>query len=143
MIENTPMVVERILNAPADKVWTAITDKSAMKKWYFDLKEFKPVPGFEFQFYGGTEEKQYLHLCKIIEVDPGKKLTHSWKYDGFAGESYVTFELFEEGNKTKLVLTHEGLETFPQDIPDFKKENFVMGWNDIIGRSLPEYLEKG
>ncbi|MEO6721895.1 MAG: SRPBCC domain-containing protein, partial [Ferruginibacter sp.] len=72
----------------------------------------------------------------------GKKLTYSWKYDGYPGESFVTFEIFEEGDKTKLVLTHKGLETFPADNPDFKKENFVMGWNDIIGKSLLEYLEK-
>lgn len=31
----------------------------------------------------------------------------------------------------------------PTDIvPEFKKENFVAGWTDIIGRALSEYLEK-
>lgn len=39
-----------------------------MKQWYFDIKEFKPEVGFEFQFYGGTEEKRYLHLCKNLEA---------------------------------------------------------------------------
>jgi uncharacterized protein YndB with AHSA1/START domain len=140
-METAPFVIERTYDAPIDKVWQAITDKNKMKQWYFDLKEFKPEVGFEFQFYGGTEEKQYLHLCKITEVVKGQKLTHSWKYDGYPGESFVTFELFAEGNKTKLKLTHAGLETFPPG-PDFKKENFEMGWTDIIGRSLKEYLEK-
>jgi len=140
-METAPFVIERTYNAPADKVWQAITDKDKMKQWYFDLKEFKPEVGFEFQFTGGPPEKTYLHLCRITEVIPGKKLTHTWKYDGYAGESFVTFELFAEGDKTRLKLTHAGLETFPAE-PDFARNNFEMGWTDIIGRSLKEYLEK-
>ena len=112
-----------------------------MKQWYFDLKEFKPEVGFEFQFAGGNEEHTFLHFCKVTEVINGRKLTHSWTYDGYPGESFVTFELFDEGDKTRLKLTHAGLETFPAT-PDFKRENFQMGWTDIIGRSLKEYLEK-
>ena len=138
---NEPFVIERTLNAPVETVWKAITDKNEMKQWYFDLREFKPEIGFEFQFEGGTENKKYLHLCKVTEIVPQKRLTYSWRYDGYEGNSYVTFELFSEGEKTRLKLTHAGLETFPAN-PDFAKENFVAGWNHIIGKSLPEYLEK-
>ncbi|HZG22986.1 MAG TPA: SRPBCC domain-containing protein, partial [Chitinophagaceae bacterium] len=65
-----------------------------------------------------------------------------WRYDGYPGESLVTFELFDEGEKTRLRLTHSGLETFPSDNPSFKKENFAAGWSEIIGTSLKDYLEK-
>ncbi|GAC1311112.1 MAG: hypothetical protein NVSMB24_29810 [Mucilaginibacter sp.] len=136
-----PVIVERTFNAPVQKVWEALTDNAKMKQWYFDIEEFKPEVGFEFHFYGGTEENKYLHICKITEVVPGKKLTHSWRYDGHPGDSFVTYELFPEGDKTKLRLTHTGLETFPS-LPDFARTNFEMGWNHIIGKSLPEYLEK-
>ena len=138
----TPFVIERVFNASAEKVWQAITDREQMKQWYFDLKEFKPEVGFEFQFEGGTEEKSYLHICKITEVIPGKKLTYSWRYDGYEGNSFITFELFSEGDKTRLKLTHAGLETFPASNKDFAKENFEAGWTDIIGKNLGEYLEK-
>lgn len=137
-----PIVIERVLNAPVARVWNALTDKNEMKQWYFDLKEFRPEVGFAFDFYGGTEEHQYLHLCKITAAEPNKKLGYSWKYDGYAGESFVTFELFPEGEKTRIKVTHEDLETFPADNPDFAQKNFEMGWTDIIGRSLPEYLKK-
>ena len=142
-MNNEPFVIERTYNAPAEKVWKAITDKNEMKQWYFDLAEFKAEVGFEFQFTGGpAPERQYVHLCKITEVIPGKKLTHSWRYDGYSGNSFVTFELFSEGNKTRLKLTHTGLETFPKENPDLAKHNFAEGWTDIIGRSLKEYVEK-
>jgi len=140
-MKNEPFVIERTYNATAAKVWHAITDKNQMKQWYFDLKEFKPEVGFEFQFYGGTPEKQWLHLCKVTEVIPMKKLTYSWRYDNYEGNSFVTFELFPEENKTRLKLTHSALETFP-DIPELRKENFAEGWTSLIGTSLNEFLEK-
>ena len=141
-MNNNPVVIERTVNAPVAKVWQALTDKQQMKEWYFDLKEFKAEPGFEFQFEGGTEEKSYLHLCKITEVIVERKLRYSWRYDGYEGISFVTFELFPEGDKTKLKLTHEGLESFPASNKDFARENFEAGWTDIIGSSLPKFVEK-
>jgi uncharacterized protein YndB with AHSA1/START domain len=141
-MRNEPIVIGRIYNAPAEKVWTAITNKNEMKKWYFDLAEFKPEVGFEFTFTGGEEGgKQFLHLCRITAADPGKKISYTWRYDGYEGCSEVTFELFPEGNTTRLKLTHTGLDTFPA-IKEFAKENFVQGWTHITGVSLKEYLEK-
>ena len=136
------MVVERTYDAPVEKVWQAITDKNQMKQWYFDLEEFRPEVGFEFRFMGGTEQKQYLHICRIEEVIPFKKLRHSWRYDGYEGVSSVTFELFEEGGKTRVRLTHDAMESFPKSNPDFAKKNFEEGWTAIIGTSLKEFVEK-
>jgi len=142
-MEDKPVIVERTFSASAEIIWKAITDKDEMKKWYFDLKEFKPVAGFEFRFLGGKDENnQYLHICKITEVIPGKKLTYSWRFDKYEGISYVTFELIPEGEKTKVRLTHAGLETFRPVNPDFAKHNFQEGWTQIIGTSLKDYLEK-
>ena len=141
-MNTTPFVIERTYNAPADLLWQAITEKERMKEWYFDLKEFIPEKGFEFRFYGGHEDGiQYEHVCVITEMVPGKKLTYSWRYEGYSGISFVTFELFGEGNVTRLKLTHTGLETFPRDNPDFAKENFAEGWTHILGTSLKDYIE--
>ncbi|MGI8950572.1 MAG: SRPBCC family protein [Chitinophagaceae bacterium] len=141
-MKNEPFVIERTYNAPVEKVWNALTDKNQMKQWYFDIVDFKPEVGFEFTFTGGSESKKYVHLCKITAVIPNKKLNYSWRYKDYEGNSIVTFELFDEGNKTKLRLTHEGLETFPQNNPDFAKESFMAGWTHIIGTSLKEFVEK-
>lgn len=136
-----PIVYERTYNAPVAKVWKAITDKHDMKHWYFDIADFKPVVGFEFSFVGENEGRKFVHLCKVVEVVPRKKLKHSWQYEGFEGNSFVTWELFEEGkNKTRVKLTHEGLETFPQN-KDFARQNFMFGWTEIVGTSLLNFVE--
>lgn len=142
-MKNNPIIIEETFNASVETVWQAITDKDKMKQWYFDLKEFKPQVGFEFKFSGqGKKGEKYMHLCQVTEVIPHKKLQYSWQYENHKGHSLVTFELFAEGKKTRLKLTHEGLETFPQNNPDFARESFNAGWTEIITKSLPKYLEK-
>jgi uncharacterized protein YndB with AHSA1/START domain len=141
-MKNEPVIIERLLVAPSERVWKAITDKTEMKKWYFDIAQFEPRVGFEFTFEGRSDDKTYIHLCKITEVIPGKKLSHTWRYAGYPGLSNLTYKLFPEGDKTRLRLTHKGLETFPQDNPDFARESFAGGWNHIIGTALPEFLAK-
>jgi uncharacterized protein YndB with AHSA1/START domain len=138
-----PLIFERTYNAPVGKVWAAITSKEQMKEWYFDLEEFKPEVGFVFKFWGGPPDgEQFLHICEILEVIPNKKLTHSWRYDGYTGNSVLTWELFDESEKTRVKLTHAGLDTFPADKPEFAVHNFNEGWTHILGISLKDYLEK-
>ncbi len=134
------VVMERTFNAPVSRVWKALTDVTEMRQWYFELKEFKPEVGFEFEFIVEHEGMTYHHLCKITEVIPQKKIAHTWRYKGHEGDSLVTFELFAEGDQTRLKLTHEGLETFPKT-PSFARKNFLAGWTQIIGSSLKEFLE--
>lgn len=141
-MNNQPIVLEQIYNAPIIKVWQAITDLDEMRKWYFDLAEFKAEVGFKFQFYGGKDpETQYLHLCEVTEVIPGKKLTYSWRYDGYPGNSFVTFELFKQEDKTSFRLTHRGLETLSAGSSDFARENFVEGWTHFVNTALKDYLK--
>ncbi|RYD58582.1 MAG: SRPBCC domain-containing protein [Sphingobacteriales bacterium] len=143
-MKQEPFVIERTLNAPVARVWKAITDKAQMKEWYFDVSGFKPEVGYEFEFSGtGQEGENYKHICKVLEAIPNEKLSYSWSYEGYEGYSVLTFELFEEGNKTRLKVTHDGLESFPQDNPSFARGSFAGGWNALIGELLPAYVETG
>jgi uncharacterized protein YndB with AHSA1/START domain len=135
------VVLERTFNAPVARVWRALTDVDQMREWYFDLKEFKPEVGFEFGFVVEHEGNTYDHRCRITEVIPQKKIAYSWRYHGHEGNSLVTLELFPEGEKTRLKLTHEGLDTFPKTAA-FARENFEKGWTAIIGIELRQFLEK-
>ncbi len=140
-MKNEPFVIERIFDAPAEMIWKALTDKKEMKKWYFDIASFKPEVGFEFTFNGGSENQMYVHLCVVKEAIPNKKLSYAWRYKDYPGISLVTFELIPKGDKTKLKLTHEGLESFPQTSPYFARTSFEKGWTYIITESLQKYLQ--
>jgi uncharacterized protein YndB with AHSA1/START domain len=135
------VIVERTFDAPVARVWKALTDVDQMRVWYFDLKEFKLQIGFEFEFVVEHEGNTYHHLCKVTEVIPEKKIAYTWRYKGEVGDSLVTFELFPEGNKTRLKLTHTGIETFPKT-PAYARKNFEAGWTEIIGSELKRFVEK-
>ena len=135
------VVLERTLNAPVAKVWKAITDVDEMRQWYFDLKEFKPKVGFEFEFVVEHEGNTYRHLCRITEVIPQKKIAYTWRYKGEPGDSLVTFELLAASDKTRVKLTHSGIETFPKT-PAYARKNFETGWTQIIGSELKQFVEK-
>ncbi len=133
------IIVERSFNAPVARVWRALTDADEMRQWYFDLKEFKPEVGFEFEFVVEHEDNTYHHLCKVTEVIPQQKIAYTWRYKGEPGDSLVTFELLPDGDKTKLRLTHEGLETFPKT-PAYARKNFEAGWKGIASE-LEKFLQ--
>ena len=138
------VIIERTVNAPVDRVWKAITDKDQMKQWYFNaLDDFKPEVGFQTQFNVRNGGKDYLHIWKVTEVRPGKRISYEWKFGGFPGNSLVTFELTAAGKKTKVKLTHENIETFlPERNPALAKKNFEEGWTSLIGSLLKGFVEK-
>jgi len=137
------IIIERLLDAPIDEVWDALTQNAQMKNWYFNLPDFQAEVGFEFSFTAGAkDQKQFVHLCQVTEVMLRKKLAYSWRYEGYPGNTVVSFELFEDGRKTRLVLTHLGVESLADGGPDFAKENFVEGWTQILDKSLKKYVEE-
>ena len=98
--------------------------------------------GSAFSFTGtDTEGTAWLHLCTVTEVIPFRKIAYTWKYKDHEGNSLVEWELFPEENGTRLKLTHSGLESFPP-LKSLARENFAMGWGEIVGRSLVDYLER-
>jgi len=143
-MKNESIIVERTFSVPPEKVWNAITDPNQMRQWYFPMMEdFRPEKGFETQFDVVMGDKHYLHLWKVTDVIPGRKISYEWKYGGYPGDTLVTFELFESQEGTKLILTHENLETFKGDIyPELDKDNFLEGWMRFIGTALKDYLDK-
>jgi uncharacterized protein YndB with AHSA1/START domain len=136
----TPLVVERTLHASPAQVWQALTTAAALQKWMFDIKEFKPEVGFEFQFTVECNNFTYIHCCRIVEAVPQKRLAYTWRFEGHEGDSVVTYELFPEGGGTRVKLTHVGLGTFPA-LPNFARHNFEEGWTFLLGQSLAEFLE--
>lgn len=124
-----------------DILWKAVTDKDEMKEWYFKVEEFVPEVGFEFQFWGESETRKYLHFCKITEAIDGKRICYSWEYDGISGSTLLCFDISAISEKScELILTHKGFETFPAEMNELKAENFEIGWKQILGTSLRNYI---
>lgn len=89
-----------------------------------------------------------VHLCKLklIEEVPGKKLVYLVTDNEFSFtkdksewvNTKLVFDLSPDGNKTKIVFTHDGL------VPE--NECYAVcndAWTSYIQGSLKEYIETG
>lgn len=137
------VVVEDSFNVPIKKVWKAITDLGEMKLWYFDnINAFRPEVGGKSKFAVQSGERTFTHLWEITEVAAPDLITYNWKYEEYKGDSFVSFELFEDQGKTKLVLTATTVDDFDDTVPEFKRESCQKGWEYFICYRLVEYFKK-
>ena len=136
------IIIESRINASIEKVWAVITELSHMQKWFFDnIPEFEASVGFETNFIVDAGERTFDHRWKITDVQINRKISYNWRYEGYNGDSNVHFELFSEKENTLIRLTTEIIEDFPQEVPEFKIESCIGGWNYFIKESLTKYID--
>jgi uncharacterized protein YndB with AHSA1/START domain len=142
-LDESPVVIERIYGVPINIVWKAITEIDQMKQWYMPvIPAFEARVGFETRFSVTHEGAEFPHIWKVTEVVPGKKIAYTWQFPGHPGESLATFELFAEGESTRLKLTHSGLETHGgKTYEPLSRKNFNWGWNEL-GMELEKFLAR-
>jgi uncharacterized protein YndB with AHSA1/START domain len=146
--------LERLLNAPVETVWRYLTEAELRGQWFmggtdagprgeFDLvvdhdrlsdEEDVPYPESYAKFKGAVWSE------KVIRFEPPHLLETTFQ-GGKNGT--VTYELAPEGERTRLVLTHRGIQT-PAGFGDFGT-----GWNSHLavledrleGRAVPNFWE--
>jgi len=132
--------VEAVFDATKSKVWEALTNSEIMKIWYFDIANFNLNIGNKFSFYEG-EKREYLHEGEILQVEENKLLQHTWTHpEQSNGTSVLTWNIDEIDGKSKVTLTHEGVESFTDAGPNFTSANYEMGWNALVKTNLRNYL---
>ena len=109
---------ETIINAPAPKVWQALTDPAMVKQWLFGTEMVADWKvGGQIRYKGVWEGKPYEDKGEILELVPEQKLITTY-WSGFAGkedkpENYqkVSYLLSEVSDGTKLTLIQENIPT--------------------------------
>jgi uncharacterized protein YndB with AHSA1/START domain len=125
--------LERLLDAPPETVWRYLTEAELRQQWFmggtdaasageFDLvvdhdklsADTVPYPESYAAFKGAVWTE------KVLRFDPPRLLETTFQ-GGKNG--VVTYELFAEGDKTRLVLTHGGITS------GTGAQDFGTGWN--------------
>ena len=136
-----PIILEYPINTSVDKLWSALVDIEEMVQWYFDnIPDFKAEVGFQTQFLITNEGRHFTHVWEVTHVVPKAEISYSWRYPEYPGKSLLSFYLLPKNKQLKLKVVVEVLEDFPQDIPEFKRESCIGGWNYFIGERLTDYL---
>ncbi|PWU01914.1 MAG: polyketide cyclase [Bacteroidetes bacterium] len=96
-----------------DKVWDYLTDPKLIAEWLME-SDFQPVVGHEFKFTGSGDNCIYdgIAYCKVLDVDPFKHVSYSWRTGPGNGvitvHSVVSWTLTAKDNGTELELSHTG-----------------------------------
>ena len=117
-------------HAPA-KVWRALTDPVQLAEWLLPVVDFKLEPGAAFTFrtqpYPGWDGSVN---CRILEIEPQRKLSYTWAVGDMEIDTVVTFTLTPTSSGTRLSLVQSGFK------PD-QKQNFGgarYGWRKMGGQ---------
>jgi uncharacterized protein YndB with AHSA1/START domain len=101
---------------PKETVWEYLTKPELIQQWLM-VNNFQPIVGHDFEFR--TKPLPNLDLdgifyCKVLEIQPFKKLSYTWKGGPGNGEisfdTIVVWKLVEKDNGTELQLEHNGFK---------------------------------
>ena len=121
------------IQAPASKVWAAITRPKLIKQYLFntevisDWKEGSPIV-----YRGEWEGKPFEDKGKILQIEPEKRLvsTHWSPLSGVPDtpENYhtVAYELSEQGGRTEVTITQDNNAT------EEEKMHSEQNWKTVL-----------
>ena len=134
MTDEKTLVIDRVFNAPPERVFAAWTDTAQLAQWYgpegmtCEVFENDVTPGGQYARVMRSAEGEY-HLSGTYEViESPTKLAMTWKWKTSDEVTRVTIELRPEGDGTHMRVTHTG----------FAEEEQVSSHNDGWASSLNE-----
>jgi uncharacterized protein YndB with AHSA1/START domain len=145
--------LERLLDAPMEKVWRYLTEAEFRQQWFmggtdatgvgeFDLlvdhdklsSDKVPYPE-SYQSFKGA-----IWTEKVIRFEPPRLLETTFQ-GGKNG--IVTYELFPDGERTRLVLTHSKIQSSSgfQDFGSGWTSHLAVLQERLAGRSIKNFWE--
>lgn len=130
-----------VINAPASKVWDALTNPEQTKKYMFGCETVSDwKKGSPLLWRGSYEGKEMVFVKgNIVDIQPGKFLAYTTIDPNSAiediPENYltVTYSLSEENRQTNLTVTQGDYATVADGEARYKEaSNNGEGWNPIL-----------
>ena len=130
-----------IINAPAAKVWEALTNPAIVKQYFFgtNVKSDWKV-GSPIIWEGEWEGKAYQDTGTILDIDPGKFVKYNY-WSSMSGtdnkpENYanITYSLSEKDGQTVLTVTQDNIKSKEA------KEHSEQNWQSVFGK-MKEMVE--
>ena len=137
MVDSTGTVqLHRILKAPAERVYKAFVDASALERWLppygftGKIHEMNATVGggYHMSFTNFSTGNSHSFRVTYTEMVPGERLCQTDRFDepGMPGEMQVTIDLKKVVCGTELSIKQEGI---PAAIP---VELCYLGWQESL-----------
>lgn len=127
--------IERIFDAPQDKVWRAMNDPKLVAQWWgrgnkLVIEKFEPKKGGHWRFVEHAPDGVTGFEGRFREVTPPSRIVQTFEWDGMPGHVIIeNMELTDLGDgRTKLV-TISQFHT-PEERDGFMQTGFEGGMNE-------------
>ena len=152
------VLAEVFIAAPPERVFAAISDPEQLPRWWGEKGLYRitdrrsdPRLGGSFRSDGvGADGKAFYVEGEYLEIDPPRRLVHTWVSSYMEGKTTVYWDLEPQtvaslhpsgpkkaGTGTLVKLRHSGFANIPQGAASHGE-----GWKRVFGW-LQAYLERG
>lgn len=142
-VETRSLAIDEFLPASPTTVFRALTEGALFARWMgpagstVTVHAMEPNVGGRLSFTTRLRGGETVSLeGEYLEVDPPRRLVHTWRMVGDDEVTTVTFALREHETGTRLVLTHEGFAS------DENRDRHEQGWRHHV-RHMAKLLERG
>jgi uncharacterized protein YndB with AHSA1/START domain len=101
--------IERIFNAPRERVWKAMTDPALIAQWWgrgnkLVIEKFEPTRGGHWRFVEHSDHGEHGFEGRFRELTPPERIVQTFEWDGMPGHVAVeTLTLEDLGDgRTRL-----------------------------------------
>ena len=137
--------IERVFDAPRDRVWQAFTDPKLVAQWWgrgnkLVIERLELERGGHWRFVEHSPEGVHGFEGRFREVTPQDRLSYTFEWDGAPGHVIIETTEFEDlgGTRTRLVTT--ALFTTSEDLEGMVSSGMEQGLNESYA-ALDRLLE--
>lgn len=130
--------LHRVFRAPAERVYKAFTDKSALERWLppygfvgtIHEIDIRVGAGYRMSFTNFATGGTHTFTVKFIELLANQRIRHTDRFDdeNLAGEMQVTIDLKQVCCGTDISIVQQGI---PSVIP---VEMCYLGWQESLAQ---------
>lgn len=102
--------VERVFNAPRERVWAAYTEPELLAQWWgrgnkLDIERWELERGGHWRFVEHSDGERHGFEGRFREVTPIERLVHTFEWDGMPGHVCIETATFIDlgDGRTKVV----------------------------------------